>query len=259
MRHLLEFATTFDPMRTARLEVSQTLRMLGWPHNEEETITDDVKVDFSMKETYCAFCVVDPANTVQPGHPNASSTPAMPLLRRGPDGSILMPRQTPYPDAPAPWLNPAQGLMLDRTTAERHAFIRSKGWALVAIPLQLWRAARASPRQHYARRDVITGLTLPLAPFQTRPIALQAEAQSKSLAPIDVSGTAGAGTLSSSGTIENNRGRIRSRTRRIAADSAAAGTTAAADMKAVDRARRKEAKVAAAKKTAAAIDTEKVE
>jgi hypothetical protein len=162
-----------------KLELSQTLSRLGWEHNVSETVADGVQVDFSMKETYCAFCIVDEANLVPPGHPEASTTPAMPLLRRGRDGNILMPKSTPFPDAPAPWENPAQGLMLDKSTAALHALIRSKGWELIAIPLQYWRAARASSRQHFARRDVVTGLTLPLAPFVPRPVALQAEAQSK--------------------------------------------------------------------------------
>lgn len=254
MRHLLEFATTFDPLRTARLELAQTLKMLGWDTNESEPIADDVMVDFSMKEKYCAFCVVDASNTVPPGHPDASTTPAMPLLRRGPDGNILMPTQTPYPHAPAPWENPAQGLMLDRVTAERHAFIRSKGWALVAIPLQYWRAARSSKLQHYARRDALMSLTIPLAPFQERPVALQAEALGKGAAPVAAvvaeSTDSSSGPVSTSGTAENNRGRIRSRTRRIAADSAAAGASAAAEHR---RSERLEARASKAQKKSPAV------
>ena len=235
-RHVLEFAATFDPLRTARLELSQTLDRLGWEHNSSETVADGVQVDFTMKETYCAFTVVDENNLVPVGHPDASTTPAMPLLRRGRDGNILMPKDTPFPDVPAPWVNPAQGLMLDQTTASRHALIRSKGWELVAIPLQLWRLARASKKQHHARRDVVTSLTLPLAPFQARPVALQAEAQSKA-AKDDVRSGSGGGKVvgDAEGHVENNRGRSRSRTRRVAAESTAAGVAAAAAVKAEHR------------------------
>lgn len=202
-----------------------------------------------MKETYCAFCIVDEANLVPPDHPDASTTPAMPLLRRGRDGSILMPKSTPFPDAPAPWENPAQGLMLDKATAARHALIRSKGWELIAIPLPFWRAARASKRQHYARRDVVTGLTLPLAPFVPRPVALQAEAQSKAAKDDVRSGSAGASTAT--GQVENNRGRIRSRTRRVAAESSAAGAAAAAVVKDAHRKLLAQERSAAADATAA--------
>ena len=212
-----------------------------------------------MKETFCAFCIVDAANLVPPGHPDASTLPAMPLLRRGRDGSILMPRSTPFPDAPAPWENPAQGLMLDKATAELHTLIRSKGWELIAIPLPYWRAARAVRRQHEARRDVVTGLTLPLAPFQPRPVALQAEAQSKAAKDDVRSGSSGGGGdlgAGATGLAENNRGRIRSRSRREASESSAAGNAAAAVMKAAHQTtvRREKADAAAAAATTAAQD-----
>lgn len=237
----------FHDVSLQRLELSQTLDRLGWAHNTSEIVADGVRVDFSMKETYCAFSVIDEANLVPPGHPDASSVPAMPLLRRGRDGSILMPRSTPFPDMPAPWENPAQGLMLDRVTAESHALIRSKGWELIVIPLPLWRVARAAKRQHEARRDVVTSLTLPLAPFQARPVALQAEAQSKAEKDDLRSGSSGSIESAGSGSpVENNRGRIRNRVNRVAAESKAAGLAAADALKTEHRiSRRKDRALAA--------------
>lgn len=172
MRSLLAFAARYDHMRTARLELSQTLKRLGWVHNSGEQIADGVFADYTLRDHYCAFTLVDESHYVSPGHVDASDVPGMPPLPRDDEGRILMPHESPYPAAPAPWKNPVLGMMLDKATAAQHATIRGKGWSLVAIPLPLWREARASAHQHYARRDLVMQMTLPLAPFELRPVSL---------------------------------------------------------------------------------------
>lgn len=169
MRNLLAFAARYDHARTARLELGQTLKRLGWPVVENEAIgSEGLRVDYALRDQFCAFVLVDGAHYVPPGHPDASATPGFPPLPRDADGQVLMPHESPYPSAPPPWANPAVGMFLDKATAAAHAAIRAKGWALVAVPLPLWRVARAAPHQHYARRDLLLQLTLPLAPFESR-------------------------------------------------------------------------------------------
>ena len=170
MRKLLAFAQRYDLMRTSKLEIAQTLKRLGWMYLPDEQISDGVWADYTMREHYCAFTLVDGSHYVPPGHEDASTTPAMPPLPRDSSGAILLPHESPYPNAPAPWKNPVLGMMLDKATAAQHEIIRSKGWSLVAVPLPLWRLARASPDQHYSRRDLLMSLTLPLAPFELRPV-----------------------------------------------------------------------------------------
>lgn len=176
MRSLLAFAQRYDHMRTAKLELAQTLKRLGWPFLSGEQISDGLTADFTMREHYCAFTIVDGSHYVLPGSENASSQPGMPPLPRDGQGQVLMPHESPYPSAPPPWANPVLGLVLDKQTAAQHDTIRSKGWSLVAIPLPLWRLARAMPSQHYARRDLVMSLTLPLAPFELRPVSVSGPA-----------------------------------------------------------------------------------
>jgi hypothetical protein len=169
VRNLLAFAARYDHARTARLELGQTLKRLGWPVVANEAIgSEGLRVDYALRDQFCAFVLVDGAHYVPPGHPDASATPGFPPLPRDADGAVLMPHESPYPSAPPPWANPAVGTFLDKATAAAHASIRAKGWALVAVPLPLWRVARAAGHQHYARRDLLLQLTLPLAPFESR-------------------------------------------------------------------------------------------
>ena len=179
MRGLLSFAARYDHMRTARLELSQTLSRLGWAHVSPQRIADGVEVEMALRDHFCAFTIVAPESIVPPGHPEASTTPACPPLPRNAQGAVIMPHESPYPSAPPPWANPALGQLLDKATAQRHAFIRAKGWSLVAIPLPLWRLARRAQHQHYARRDLLMSMTLPVAPFQLRPDAAPALGPSK--------------------------------------------------------------------------------
>lgn len=170
LRALLQFATLYDPLRTAKLELAHTLDRLGWAFRANEMISDGVTVDFSMAEQFCAFAMVDAAHVVPGGHPEASAVPAVPPLPRGPDGALLLPTADAYPYAPRPWDNPVLGHYLDRATAAHVSLVESKGWKLVVVPLPLWQAARAAPRnQHYARRDLLLQLTLPRVPFEQRP------------------------------------------------------------------------------------------
>jgi hypothetical protein len=71
-RSLLQFARSFDPMRTARVQLSQTLRYLGWDTFPAETVGEGLVVDFTLLEWFVAFDVVPGAAFVLPGAPGAS-------------------------------------------------------------------------------------------------------------------------------------------------------------------------------------------
>jgi hypothetical protein len=184
-RQLLEFAAGFDPARTARGQVGQTLKYLGWAYNAAERVPGGVTLDFSLREWYCAFAIVDGANYVLPGSAEASDDcgfgPGVPPPVNAPPAGggrltrLTHPSSTPFPAAPPTWLNPVRGLVLDKATAARHASIREKGWKLAAIPQPLWEVAAARRHQHYARRDLLMSLAVPLAPFEARPVELQAQ------------------------------------------------------------------------------------
>jgi hypothetical protein len=170
-RHMLEFAATFDPMRTARLTVAQTLNRMGWDFNKNERLSDGLYADFTLADRYCAIEVINASDCVTLGHADASNVPAMQSTSLLTDaaGALLLPRYSPFPNAPAPYLNPVQGLVLTKAVAERHDHIRSKGWKLVAIPQPFWEVALSMTNQHYARRDLLLSLTMPVGPFEPRP------------------------------------------------------------------------------------------
>lgn len=187
-REILAFAAMFDPLRTAKLQLGQTFKLLGWDVYSNETISETLVVDYCLKEWYCAFEVVPGRNYVLPDSENASDDmgfgpgKAVPKEMGGvfpsdnDDGKtiVIPPNQTAFPAAPAPWLSPVRGLVLDKATAERHAAIRARGWKLITIPQPLWEFAASKPKNaHYARRDLLMSLTLPFAPFEARPIELQ--------------------------------------------------------------------------------------
>ena len=170
LRTLLAFAARYDPLRTAKMELAQTLDRLGWAFRASEMISDGVTVDFSMEEQFCAFAMVDTAHFVPRDNADASNIPASPPLPRGANGELLLPVSEAFPFAPAPWRNPVLGLYLDKATAAHVALVESKGWKLVIVPLPLWQVARGEARnQHYARRDLLLQLTLPRVPFEQRP------------------------------------------------------------------------------------------
>lgn len=174
MRQLLQFASLFDPYKVSWEALEATLLKLGWNINSREMISDGLSVDFTMTDSYCAFELVAREHVVSVDHPDASDAPAMPPIVLGADGLIVPPNKTAFPSAPAPWDNPTRGMVYDKATKARHELIRSKGWKLIAIPAPTWEHACSMPHQHYARRDYLLSLTLPLAPFESRPIALQA-------------------------------------------------------------------------------------
>jgi len=87
-------------------------------------------------------------------------------------GRPVAPHETAFPHAPPSWLNPVRGLVLNKETAEHHAAIRARGWKLVVIPEPLWAfAASKAKNAHYARRDLLMSLIVPLAGvgFDPRP------------------------------------------------------------------------------------------
>lgn len=185
---ILEFAAKFDPMRTARLQLGQTFKMLGWEVYANESISDTLMVDYVLKDWYCAFEIVNGRNYVLPDSEDASDDAGFGPGKSAPkemggvfpaeDGSgktiVIHPNQTAFPCAPPPWLSPVRGLVLDKATAERHAAIRARGWTLITIPQPLWEfAATKDKNAHYARRDLLMSLALPLAPFEPRPVELQ--------------------------------------------------------------------------------------
>jgi hypothetical protein len=178
-RKLLDFAKQFDPSRTAHEQLGQTLRYLGWAVNEREMVTDTINVDFALKQWYTAFEIVDAKNYVLPSSPEASNDiglgPGVASNVNVPGTKRLQtPQETAFKSAPPSWLSPVRGLVLDKATAERHAAIRAKGWALIVVPQPFWEfAARRPSDAHYARRDLLLSLTFPLLPFPQRPVELQ--------------------------------------------------------------------------------------
>jgi hypothetical protein len=259
MRQLLAFASQFDPPRTARRQLAQTLHYLGWPFAADERVSSKLRADFALREYYLAFEVVPGERYVLEGSEHASDdrgfgpgeraapAPSRELLRAGetstgrllaqasaasaaapassaaaPSASaalatsaaptsllsfVSMPSATAFPSCPPEWLNPVRGLVLDRETAARHAAIRGKGWKLVAVPLPLWELAAARRHQHYARRDLLLSLALPLAPFEARPVELQGskqKVQSVAVAPT-VAAKSAVGKLAGSASTGRSR------------------------------------------------------
>lgn len=182
-RQIVEFARLFDPVGVTRSQVAQTLQYLGWDFNKTETISSEMTSDFALKEWYCAFEVVPGEKYVLPSSDQASDDiglgpgvrPVVPEVPSGHDPLkfIHLPSSSPYSSRPPDWLNPVRGLYLDKETATRHAAIRAKGWKLVAIPQPFWEVAARRRHQHYARRDLLLSLVMPLAPFEARPVSLQ--------------------------------------------------------------------------------------
>jgi len=72
-RELLAFARAFDPLRTARVQLSQTLRYLGWDACPAETVGEGLVVDFTLLEWFVAFDVVPGSAYVLPGGAAASN------------------------------------------------------------------------------------------------------------------------------------------------------------------------------------------
>jgi hypothetical protein len=173
-RKMLKFAEQYDPMRTARLSVAQTIKRMGWEINSNEMISDGLYVDFTMKESYCCIEIVDSKNLVEKNAPNASKIPCIPPPLRDAKGDIILPLNSPYPSAPPAWSCSAWGKFFDFETANRHELIKSKGWKLIAVPQPWWYAATQAPNQHYARRDLLMSLVLPQIPFENRPTSAQA-------------------------------------------------------------------------------------
>jgi len=241
-RQLLAFAALFDPLRTARAQVAQTLHYLGWAFSASERVltagADDAAaaasaaaaaaaaatdsagagatpdaaaaaaaataaaaalgapVDFVLREWYCAFEVVPGEAYVLESDARASSppdrgfgpgvapprapAPAAVAARDGADATFVrVPAASAFPSAPPEWRSAVRGLALTREVAARHAAIRAKGWKLVALPLPDWEAAAARRSQHYARRDLLLSLSVPLAPFEARAGAELAQAQAR--------------------------------------------------------------------------------
>ena len=194
-RQIVEFARLFDPVGVTRSQVAQTLQYLGWDFNKTETISSEMTSDFALKEWYCAFEVVPGEKYVLPSSDQASDDvglgpsvrPVAPEVPAGRDPLkyVHLPSSSPYSSRPPEWLNPVRGLFLDKETATRHAAIRAKGWKLVAIPQPFWEVAARRRHQHYARRDLLLSLVMPLAPFEARPVSLQ----TRSRKPLDSSST----------------------------------------------------------------------
>lgn len=174
-RRVLQFASMFDPMRVAKLQVLQTLHYLGWEFQCNTAISGGYTLDFTLQDWYCAFEVVDRKHYVLPSDKNASDdygygSGLYPPINPPGTKQLKMPSQTPYPMMPPTWKSPVRGLLLDKETAARHAAIREKGWKLAVIPQPLWElAAKSVKNQHYVRRDLLMSLSVPLAPFEARP------------------------------------------------------------------------------------------
>ena len=196
-REVLAFARLFDPLRTARAQVFQTLEYMGWECLAGEQVGEGLVVDFTFLDTFVAVEVVEGGAYVLPGAAEASTdmgfgpgatspvagqaTPhaaaaaaaaaaAVAATVGGKLARVTTPAQTAFAAAPPSWLSPVKGLFLDKATAARHEAIRAKGWKLVVVPEPLW-AFAASKRKdaHYARRDLLMSLVLPLIPFEPRP------------------------------------------------------------------------------------------
>jgi len=229
-RILLRLAAEYDPVRTAGIGLARTLAALGWSVRAGEVISDGLAVQFAQADKFVAFEVVPSTSCVPPDHADASTTPASPLVT-GMEGTakrVVPPVWTPFPAAPAPWDNPALGLVLDKVTAARHATIRGKGWKLVAVPQSLWEVAtKAGP---YARRDLLLSLTLPLAPFDPRPVATGLVGGSTAGVAAGGAGAAAGGRLEGSATVStstSNRSK-RAAERRASGSSGAPAPSASA-------------------------------
>jgi hypothetical protein len=178
-RRVLNFARLFDPVRVARAGVFQTLSRLGWAARAGERVGEDLVVDFALEEWAVAFEVVPASAFRLPGSADASDDAGWgagvvpPADAAAAGGRVVPASATPYGSAPAPWLNPVRGLLLDAATAARHAAIRARGWKLVVVAEPLWAFAASAPARvasaHYARRDLLMSLVLPLEPFEARP------------------------------------------------------------------------------------------
>ena len=188
-RQVLAFARLFDPRRVVRAQVFQTLSFLGWDVLAGEIVGDGLVVDYTLREWYAAFDIVEAAHYVLPDAPNASDDcgfgPGVPpplvaaarssgSAKAGSLPRVTTPAETPFTHAPASWLSPVRGLMLDKDMAARHAAIRARGWKLAVIPMPLWETAASHVRDaHVSRRDLLMSLTMDLAPFEARPEQLQ--------------------------------------------------------------------------------------
>jgi hypothetical protein len=178
-RELLDFAKLFDPLRTARAQVFQTLEYLGWECLAGELVEEGLVVDFTFLDTFVALEVVEGSAYVLPGDAEASTdvgygpgvqAPSSAAATVAPSGRVLAPSETAFFAAPPSWLSPVRGLVLNKATAARHAAIRAKGWKLVAVPEPLWAFAAGKQKDaHYARRDLLMSLVLPQLPFEPRP------------------------------------------------------------------------------------------
>ena len=178
---MLAFARLLDPLRVARAGVFQTLHRLGWRARAGERVGEDLVVDFALEEWAVAFEVVPASSFRLPGAPDASDDagwgagvpPPAETRPLSAGARATPPSATPYGSAPAGWLSPVRGLVLDTATASRHAAIRGRGWKLVCVAEPLWDFAATMPARvgsaHYARRDLLMSLVLPLAPFEARP------------------------------------------------------------------------------------------
>ena len=71
-RELLDFAKLFDPLRTARAQVFQTLEYLGWECLAGELVEEGLVVDFTFLDTFVALEVVEGSAYVLPGDAEAS-------------------------------------------------------------------------------------------------------------------------------------------------------------------------------------------
>jgi hypothetical protein len=204
-RDLLKFAALFDPARTAELQLEQTLTKLGWGYVVGEKLPGGLTLRVSLRQHYCAFDVVEGSHYVLPTSERASNDAGFGPGAAAPEPHYLKepralaarlghPSATAFPQNVPPWKNPVRGLVLDKETAARHAAIRDKGWKLVVVPQPLWEVAAHSRSQHYARRDLLLSLTVPLAPFEARPAELQAQLGSgkKAARALDAAATAAA-------------------------------------------------------------------
>jgi len=187
-RELLAFAALFDPLRTARAQVYQTLEYLGWESLAGETVGESLVVDFTFLNWFVAVEVVEGESYVLPDDPTASTDcgfgPGVPHPHPKPTvGKLagcapsalpahrpITPMETAFTSAPPSWLNPVRGLVLNQETAARHAAIRARGWELIVVPQPLWAFAASRPKDaHYSRRDLLSSLVLPVSPFEPRP------------------------------------------------------------------------------------------
>lgn len=187
-RHLLKFASLFDPLRVSKLQIEQTLKLMGWLYTKNEKVqgtttstnTEGITLDYSLLQYYCAFEIVDGKHYVLPTDSNASNDYGYgpdispPLLgTKLLDKSTVFPSSSPFPLVPPSWKSPTRGLVLDKETAARHAIIREKGWKLIVLPQPLIEYCASLKYNRLVRRDLIMSLTTTLLPFEARPLELQ--------------------------------------------------------------------------------------